>query len=192
MNWKEVSIKDVVQFYTDIRLLRRGKELWALCPFHNEKTPSFSVNLDKNIWHCFGCGHGGSSVDFLMRLRKVDFKSAAVKIEEDFNLKNVKWNEKNSILLKTANQLQYEREQRINETIHQIFSWCFEARRTIIAELRIRGEDFPANMIHDLGWIDCVLEEIASADSERVATGIVLFYRRKNIGKSSGRSIETA
>ena len=157
MNWKEVSIKDVVQFYTDIRLLRRGKELWALCPFHNEKTPSFSVNLDKNIWHCFGCGHGGSSVDFLMRLRKVDFKSAAVKIEEDFNLKNVKWNEKNSILLKTANQLQYEREQRINETIHQIFSWCFEARRTIIAELRIRGEDFPANMIHDLGWALCIV-----------------------------------
>ena len=42
-------------------------------PFHNEKTPSFSVNPDKQIFKCFGCGAGGSSIDFVMEIEKLDF-----------------------------------------------------------------------------------------------------------------------
>ena len=48
------EISDVVSSY--VHLTRKGNNLWGLCPFHNEKTPSFSVSPDKQIYHCFGCG----------------------------------------------------------------------------------------------------------------------------------------
>ena len=51
------EISDVVSSY--VHLTRKGNNLWGLCPFHNEKTPSFSVSPDKQIYHCFGCGKGG-------------------------------------------------------------------------------------------------------------------------------------
>ena len=51
------DIADVVADY--VPLTRKGNNLWGLCPFHGEKTPSFSVSPDKQIYHCFGCGKGG-------------------------------------------------------------------------------------------------------------------------------------
>ena len=57
------DIADVVSSY--VTLTRKGGNLFGLCPFHNEKTPSFSVAPDKQIYHCFGCGKGGNAVTFL-------------------------------------------------------------------------------------------------------------------------------
>ena len=56
------------------KLIGQGRQPMMLCPFHGEKTPSMSVNLDKQLWHCFGCGSGGSVIDLLMKL---DGKTAA-------------------------------------------------------------------------------------------------------------------
>lgn len=58
------KVEDVIQDY--VTLKRRGSNLIGLCPFHNEKTPSFSVSPSKNIYKCFGCGEGGGPVQFLM------------------------------------------------------------------------------------------------------------------------------
>ena len=58
------EISDVVSSY--VHLTRKGNNLWGLCPFHNEKTPSFSVSPDKQIYHCFGCGKGGGVISFIM------------------------------------------------------------------------------------------------------------------------------
>lgn len=59
-----------------IRLKKRGRNYQALCPFHTEKTPSFSVSPDKQIYHCFGCGKGGSVITFLMEHEKLSFVEA--------------------------------------------------------------------------------------------------------------------
>lgn len=48
----------------------------AICPFHKEKTPSLSVNPNKGLWHCFGCGKGGDAIDFIMLAESVTFKNA--------------------------------------------------------------------------------------------------------------------
>ena len=68
------DIADVVSSY--VHLTRKGSNLWGLCPFHNEKTPSFSVSPDKQIYHCFGCGKGGGVISFVMEMENLPFVDA--------------------------------------------------------------------------------------------------------------------
>ncbi len=68
------DIVDVVSGY--VRLQKKGSSHWGLCPFHNEKTPSFSVSAGKQIYHCFGCGAGGDVFGFLMNYESLTFPEA--------------------------------------------------------------------------------------------------------------------
>lgn len=71
------SATDIVQIVGERVPLRRvGRRFAGLCPFHAEKTPSFSVNPEWQIWHCFGCGKGGDVFSFLMEIDKVSFSEA--------------------------------------------------------------------------------------------------------------------
>jgi DNA primase len=59
-----------------VRLEKRGGKYWGLCPFHNEKTPSFTVDPDKKMYYCFGCNHGGGVINFIMEMDKLSFPEA--------------------------------------------------------------------------------------------------------------------
>src|SRR5512143_1777152 len=59
-----------------LRLQRAGREFKACCPFHNEKTPSFYINDDKQFYHCFGCGAHGDVIGFTMRFDNMSFPEA--------------------------------------------------------------------------------------------------------------------
>jgi DNA primase len=59
-----------------VRLEKKGGTYWGLCPFHNEKTPSFTVNPDRKMYHCFGCGQGGGIINFIMEMDKLSFPEA--------------------------------------------------------------------------------------------------------------------
>lgn len=59
-----------------VKLARKGREHEGLCPFHNEKTPSFTVNDQKGFYHCFGCGEHGSAIDFVMKTEGLQFPEA--------------------------------------------------------------------------------------------------------------------
>ena len=69
-----------------VRLLRRGRELLGLCPFHKEKTPSFTVNEDKGFFHCFGCGAHGDVIGFVMRDEGLSFPEAVERLAGDAGL----------------------------------------------------------------------------------------------------------
>ncbi|VFS61121.1 DNA primase [Leminorella grimontii] len=56
-----------------VKLKKQGKNYHACCPFHNEKTPSFTVNGEKQFYHCFGCGAHGNAIDFLMNFDRLEF-----------------------------------------------------------------------------------------------------------------------
>jgi len=71
---EKVDIVDIVSDY--VKLKKSGKNFKALCPFHSEKTPSFFVNPEKQIFHCFGCGIGGNAIKFLMNIEKISFYEA--------------------------------------------------------------------------------------------------------------------
>ena len=73
-----VALADVIG--RRVKLVRRGRELLGLCPFHNEKTPSFSVVEDKGFYHCFGCGAHGDVIGFVMRHENLPFPEAVERL----------------------------------------------------------------------------------------------------------------
>ena len=75
-----LNIVDVVSAY--LPLTKKGGNYWGLCPFHHEKTPSFSVNESKQIFHCFGCGKGGGAIRFVMEMDSLSFPEAVRKLAQ--------------------------------------------------------------------------------------------------------------
>lgn len=69
-----------------VKLKSRGNEFQGLCPFHNEKSPSFTVNDLKGFYHCFGCQAHGDIISFVMNVDGFDFKDAVVKLADDFGI----------------------------------------------------------------------------------------------------------
>ena len=69
------DIADVVGGYVQLTK-KSGSNLFGLCPFHSEKTPSFSVSTDKQIYHCFGCGKGGGVINFVMEVEGLGYRDA--------------------------------------------------------------------------------------------------------------------
>ena len=68
---------DIVEVVGDfVTLKKKGQNLWACCPFHHEKSPSFSVAPLKGFYKCFGCGAGGSAVNFVMKIRDNSYPEA--------------------------------------------------------------------------------------------------------------------
>ena len=68
------DIVDVISGY--VKLQRKGSSYFGLCPFHNEKSPSFSVSPGKQMYYCFGCGAGGNVFTFLMEYENYSFQEA--------------------------------------------------------------------------------------------------------------------
>ncbi len=69
-----------------VRLEKKSGRYWGLCPFHDEKTPSFSVDSSQNLFYCFGCGKGGSILTFLMEIEKLNFVEAVQKLAQKYNI----------------------------------------------------------------------------------------------------------
>ena len=79
------DIVDVVSQY--VRLTKKsGANMFGLCPFHSEKTPSFSVSPDKQIYHCFGCGKGGGVINFIMEIENLSFQDAVAFLARRANM----------------------------------------------------------------------------------------------------------
>lgn len=78
------DIVDVISQY--VHLKRSGRNFFGLCPFHNEKSPSFSVSPDKQIFHCFGCGAGGNVFSFLTKIEGINFVEAVQLLAEKANI----------------------------------------------------------------------------------------------------------
>ncbi len=74
------DIVDIISQY--VILKRSGRNFFGLCPFHKEKTPSFSVSPDKQIFHCFGCGAGGNVFHFISKIENIDFKESIETLAE--------------------------------------------------------------------------------------------------------------
>lgn len=81
---QRTDIVDVISDY--VVLKKRGKDFQGLCPFHDEKTPSFSVSPGKQMYYCFGCGAGGNSIKFLMELRKQSFSEVVFDLARRYQI----------------------------------------------------------------------------------------------------------
>ena len=88
-NWVEqlkqkCDIVSVISKY--ITLERKGRNYWACCPFHNEKTPSFSVNAEEQFFHCFGCKEGGNVFQFVKKIESIEYVEAIELLAKSVNM----------------------------------------------------------------------------------------------------------
>ena len=79
-----IKVEDVVGDF--VHLKRRGINHIGLCPFHNEKTPSFNVSAAKGIFKCFGCGEGGDAVQFVMKIENLSYPEALRWLAKKYNI----------------------------------------------------------------------------------------------------------
>ncbi|HAS3592707.1 TPA: DNA primase [Vibrio cholerae] len=79
-----LDIVDVID--ARVKLKKKGKNYSACCPFHNEKTPSFSVSQEKQFYHCFGCGAHGNAIDFVMEYERMEFPEAIEELASTIGL----------------------------------------------------------------------------------------------------------
>ncbi|MCL4154132.1 UNVERIFIED_CONTAM: hypothetical protein GTU68_041726, partial [Idotea baltica] len=82
--FEAAHVEDVVSDF--VHLKKRGSNLLGLCPFHNEKTPSFNVSPSKGIYKCFGCGKGGNSVNFIMEHEHLNYPEALKFLARKYNI----------------------------------------------------------------------------------------------------------
>src|SRR5271154_2125122 len=102
-----------------VRLTRKGREYSGLCPFHNEKSPSFTVNDDKGFFHCFGCGAHGDVITFEMRANHLSFPEAVEKLAQMAGL---------AMPVETAADRETERRQAsLHDVLDRAASW-FESQ----------------------------------------------------------------
>jgi len=78
------DIIEVVSGYVDLK--KKGRNFFGLCPFHGEKTPSFSVNPQRQIYKCFGCGAGGGSINFIMAIENLGFVEAVKQLADQYGI----------------------------------------------------------------------------------------------------------
>ena len=82
-----LNTSDIVDVVSESVILKQsGRNFFGLCPFHSEKTPSFSVNADKQIFHCFGCSAGGNALSFVMKYHGISFPEAVRMLARKYNV----------------------------------------------------------------------------------------------------------
>jgi DNA primase len=88
------SVQDIVGIIQDyVKLRRRGRNYIGLCPFHSERTPSFTVSPDKHLWHCFGCKESGDHIGFVMKIDHLSFTEAIEHIALKLGI-GIEWEER--------------------------------------------------------------------------------------------------
>src|SRR5690625_3507651 len=98
---RENDIVDIIEEYVSLK--KQGRNYFGLCPFHDEKSPSFSVTKEKQIFHCFGCGKGGNIYTFLMEIEGLSFFDALKYLSERTGIQLPKTREVKTALSEEAN-----------------------------------------------------------------------------------------
>ena len=143
-------VEDVVGDYVTLR--RRGSSLWACCPFHNEKTPSFHVEPSRGIYKCFGCGKSGTAVGFVMEYEKLSYTEALKYLARKYHIE-VKEKEESAEDLAARQR---------NESLMAVSEFAFqfykdqlstdEGRSVAVQYFQSRGLEDETIAKYGLGW----------------------------------------
>ena len=169
---ERLNIIDVISGY--LRLQKAGVNYKALCPFHNEKTPSFMVSSSRQNWHCFGCGEGGDIFTFVQKIEGVEFPEA-LKILAD----------RAGVILEHSNpKLRSEKD--------KIYEICEKAAQFFTQNLNNQITDY----LHKRGLNDKTIEEWRLGYASDSWDSLLLFLKSKGYGETeiekAGLIIRTA
>ena len=81
---RSINIANIIEPYVELKL--KGRDLWGLCPFHHEKSPSFKVDAEKGFFKCFGCDAKGDGVTFVMRQLGFSYYDAVIYLAEKYGI----------------------------------------------------------------------------------------------------------
>jgi DNA primase len=111
----KVDIVDLVSRY--VKLKKSGRNFVGLCPFHKEKTPSFTVSPEKQLFYCFGCHTGGNAINFVMKYENLDFQDALESIAKEYGIPLKEWQKKTTSIYDALGELAdfYHSNLKINE-----------------------------------------------------------------------------
>lgn len=162
----KADIVDVVD--SRVALKKRGKEYIACCPFHNEKSPSFTVSQSKQFYHCFGCGAHGTALGFIMEYERLDFIDAVETLAAEYHMDVPR------------EQGNFDRQQDDRKPVYEILekaaqSYAAELKKTprAIDYLKQRGLSGEIAKTFQLGYApdswDFILSQHANNDSDRAA-----------------------
>lgn len=129
------DIVDVIGEY--VQLKKQGKNYFGLCPFHGEKTPSFSVTHEKQIFHCFGCGKGGNVITFLKEIENISFQEAVRTLADRSGVKLPKTLTSNTVYSESSDQL-FEAYRWLSKLYHHLLKYTKDGK-TAIQYLKDRG-----------------------------------------------------
>ena len=144
---------NIVEVISQVVSLKKvGKNFKGLCPFHSEKTPSFTVSAEKRIYHCFGCGAGGNVFKFVMEVQNISFVDAVRQFAENAgvpipnankgNLNDPKYQEREA--LKKANEL----------AANYFLSLFKDSKKGLVARNYLKGRHFTGEILdqYKIGW----------------------------------------
>lgn len=148
------DIVDVISEY--VALNKKGKNYLGLCPFHKEKTPSFSVLQDKQIFHCFGCGEGGNVISFIMKYRNIGFVDAVRFLADRANIAIPEDNSKEDMQKVSMRQKLYE----LNRETARFFYIKLQNNSTALNYFKKRGIGADIIKKFGLGYAPAAWDEL--------------------------------
>ena len=111
-----ISQNDIVEVISEyVHLKKSGRNFMGLCPFHRERTPSFCVSMDKQIFKCFGCSQGGNVITFIMKIGNLEFYDALEFLAERAHIDLSKYE------IKTFNTKYNESKKDFKETLYKMY-----------------------------------------------------------------------
>ena len=159
------DIVDVISPY--VRLTKRGSNYVGLCPFHNEKTPSFSVNTERQCFHCFGCGVGGNSISFVMKYENLTFTEAVRQLADKvgMNLPEENYNH------------EYRKRADLKTRLFDIYK---EAAKFYYFQLRSDYGNFPMEYLKNRGLSDETINAFGLGYSIKSANALYNYLKSKD------------
>ncbi len=169
-----LNTSDIVDIVSESVILKKsGRNYFGLCPFHSEKTPSFSVNPSKQIFHCFGCSAGGNALSFVMKYHGVSFPQAAAMLVRKYNItietKEIDPAKKKQIHLK-------ESLFRLNK---QVMTYFHEELKTS------KRSDKARNYLNKRGLSDDMIQEFKIGFSPDAWESVVRLLKQKKVSRNT-------
>lgn len=130
----KIDIQSVVED-SHLHLRKKGRNYFGLCPFHSEKTPSFSVNPQKNIFKCFGCGASGDQINLYARLNGIDNGQAIFQLSQRIGLSVNKLTEQQKVVL-SKRQEDKKLEKKFEQEYRHLFYYLCDLRNSMKAKLK--------------------------------------------------------
>jgi len=154
---QNIDILKVVE-QSGIQLKKHGQNYFGGCPFHDEKTPSFSVSPSKQMFHCFGCGAGGDVIEFVMRYHNLDFQGALQYLGIEDQTPKTKKHIKRSTRKRKHN---IRRLQRVEAAYINFDEWITAYSWQLIRLIKITKDLLKIMTFDELQQIDGVLKKLS-------------------------------